>query len=171
MLTSFLVPKKWERLTPITLTREKPVAEFKLDFLGAFFVFNQPVNNLLFGIFRFEAIEKTGVDGSARISIALPILIAIGLHDLDDWKVEFFRKFKVPLIMCRHSHDSATAVAHHDVISDPDWDFFAVYRINRKSSGGDTSLFFIKASVHVRFRSTCFSIGFDGLFIFSSRDF
>jgi hypothetical protein len=66
VLAGLFVPKKGERFAPVALTGEEPVAEFELDFLGAFFVFDEPVDDLLFGVFGFEAIEETGVDGGAN---------------------------------------------------------------------------------------------------------
>ena len=67
VLAGFLVPKKGEGLSPVTLAGEEPVAEFELDFLFAFFVFDEPVNDLLFGVFGFETIEEAGVDGKSMV--------------------------------------------------------------------------------------------------------
>ena len=43
--------------------------------------------------------------------------------------------------MSRHAHDRAGAVAHQDVISDPDRNLFAVRRIDRERAGEHAGLF------------------------------
>ena len=46
--------------------------------------------------------------------------------------------------MRRHSHDGARAVAHHDVVGDPDWDLLTIHRIGSSGSSEDAGLVFIE---------------------------
>ena len=73
--------------------------------------------------------------------------------------------------MCRHGHDCSAAVAHHDIVGDPDGDLLSVDRIDRKGSGGDSGLFLVETTLHVGLAGAGRDVGFDGFFLPGGRDF
>jgi len=58
----------------------------------------------------------------------------------------FFSEEKIPLIVRGDRHDGAGTVFHQDIIRDPDWNFFAVDRIDRVLAGKDAFLLYIRGS-------------------------
>ena len=165
MLPGFFIPKEREWLTPVTLTRKEPVAEFELDLLLTLPVFKEPVDNLLFSVFSFKAIKKTRINGRPRIRTTLPILITRWLNHLKNGKPKFLSEFKIASVMRWHRHNGSAAVSHHDIVSDPDRNLFAIHRIDRKSSSIDSCLFLIKSTLHIRLAGTCRDVCFNSFFL------
>ena len=165
MLAGFFIPKEREWLTPITLTRKEPIAEFELDLLLTFSVFNEPVDNLLFSVFSFKTIKKTRINGRPRIRATLPVLITRWLNHLKNGKLKFLSEFEIASVMRWHRHDGSTAIPHHDIVSNPDRNLFTIHWIDRKSSSIDSCLFLIKATLHVRLAGTCRDVCFNSFFL------
>ena len=90
---------------------------------------------------------------------------------MQDGEVEFLGEFKVALIVRGDGHDGSAAVSHHDVVGDPDGDFFAVDGVGGEGSGGDAGLFFIETALHVGLGGAGGDVFFDGVFLLSGGDF
>ena len=96
-----------------------------------------------------QAVERAGMDGKAFAGEALQRLAAglppkprrLRRHHLADGQRECAREFPVALVVRRHGHDRAGAVAEQHVVRDPDRDALAVHRIDRKGAGEDAGLF------------------------------
>ena len=73
--------------------------------------------------------------------------------------------------MCRHGHDCSAAVAHHDIVGDPDGDLLSVDRIDRKGSGVDPGLFLVETTLHVGLAGAGRDVGIYGFFLIGGRDF
>ncbi|EJX03854.1 hypothetical protein EVA_08040 [gut metagenome] len=138
-----------DRRTPVALTGHTPVAKTEFDF------FLSQTATLQFGsdgVNRFmniEAVKLSGID-QMRVKgfIAVPVLpgvVGIGFsfnsHDLLDGKTELFGKGKIAFVMSGHSHDSAFAVTHQDVIGNPDFNVSARNRVLDVKAGGLPLLF------------------------------
>ena len=68
-------------------------------------------------------------------------------------------------------HDGSSAVAHHDVVGNPDGDFFAVDGVDGVGSGGDSAFVFVEvAALEVGFAGAGFLIRFDCFGLFGRGD-
>ena len=65
-----------------------------------------------------------------------------GLNDDANGQMEFARKFKVALVVRGNCHDGARAIAHHDIVGNPNRNLFAVDGIRRIGAGKDAGFFF-----------------------------
>ena len=61
-----------------------------------------------------------------------------------DWKVKLFGKFPVTLVMGRHSHDSTCSITSKNIVSDPDWNFLAIDRVDGISTRPNPCFFLSK---------------------------
>jgi hypothetical protein len=139
-------PDNRERLAPITLPAEQPVAQLEVDRSFAEFFGFEPAGDFLFrvgcrqtgdGNFRSGRIHR-----SAIVHKPVPIGFRIGrLDDLNNWQIEFGGKLEVACVVRWHGHDGAGTVAGEDVIRDPDGNFFTVDRIDGISAGENAGLF------------------------------
>ena len=167
-----VLPGQREGLAPVALAGEQPVAELVLDAALALACFFQPGDGLGFGFSGGEAVEEAGVHGGARIGVALPIGIAVGLDDLNNRQLELLRELEVPLVVRRDGHDRAGAVAHHDVVGDPHGDLLAVDRIGGEGAGEDAGLVLVHvAALHVGLGGAGLDVGFDGFLLVGGGDF
>ena len=143
--------------TPIALTRNAPVAQTELHFL-----LSQPLGcelgcNGVNGVMHAQAVEFAGVD-KMRFAclVAIPFLPGIGRegftvnrNHLLDRKTKLFGKCKVSFIVSRDSHHGAFAVAHEDVVGNPDFNGFTRERMLDVKARRDALLFH---GSHVGFR-------------------
>ena len=74
--------------------------------------------------------------------------------------MEFGREFKVALVVGWDGHDGACAVAHEDIVGDPDGDFVVVDGVDGKSAGEDAAFFLVE------FGAVEIALGGDGGFVF-----
>ena len=119
------------RLTPVTLTVERPVLHLILYALVTDATLSEDLKHLMDGILLVgEAIEEAGVHHLAVAGVGLLRDVA-ALDDLDDIDTELLCEVVVTLIVCRNGHDRAGAVAHHDIIGDEDRDLLAGDRVDR----------------------------------------
>ena len=167
VVAGLFVPKEREGLAPVALAREKPVAEFKLNFAGAFAFALEPVDDFSFGFFSGEAVEEVRVYGGSVAGETLPVFVAFGLHHLGDGELELFGELEVAFVVGGDGHDGAGAVAHHHVVCNPDGDGLLVDGIDGVCTGEDAAFVLVEvAAIEVGFVGAGVLVGFDcvGLF-------
>ncbi len=93
------------------------------------------------------------------------------MDDRHDAEPKFPGELEVALIMSRDTHDRAGAVAHQDIIGDPDWNAFVVGGIDGERAGERACFLFGQiGALEIGFRGDCGAIGFDGFALFFCRD-
>ena len=86
-------------------------------------------------------------------------------------QAEFLRELEIAFIVRRNAHDRARAVAHQDVVGDPDWNPFLVHRIHRERARERAGLLPGQVGAfEVGFRGDFGPIGFDRLPLLVGRD-
>ena len=140
--TAFRAMDDGDRRPPVALTGNQPVAKPVVDRRAANALFFQPAADRLLEFGRGQAVPCAGIDGdSLRRFRGLQIVGGtVAADHLHDGQVEFPGEFKIPVVVARHAHDGAGAVAHQHVIGDPDRDFFSVDRIDGVSAGENAGL-------------------------------
>lgn len=114
-------------------------------------------------------------DGAAPVALARdePVAHAVGgfgsaerfFWDFGDfyyWQVELFGELAVAIVAGGDSHDGAGAVAHENVIGDPDGDFFAGGGVGGVGAGEDAGFFFVFLAFDFGFFDGRFAVLFDG---------
>ena len=137
-------PDDRERLAPVALAAEKPVAQFVIDGLLAQPLCLQPGGDLLLGFGGGQAGEEiAGIDADAVVDEADAIPVPCGrlATTWTDGQVEFRGELQIALVVRGHGHDRAGAVAGQDVIGDPDGNLLAVDRVDAHSAGEDAGFF------------------------------
>ena len=134
-----------ERLAPVALAAEEPVAQLVLRLGLAHALLHEPVDHLHARLVHGEARDEarghhhTRRDvrerGVARVGdgIRRSRLRRVGVgrrHDLHDWEVEHLREVEVTLIMRGHGHDRARAVGSEHVVGDEDRQLLAVHGVD-----------------------------------------
>ena len=85
--------------------------------------------------------EFTEVPSSGE-NLASPFWHLGGWTHLNDRQIKFLGKLKIALVMRRHGHDRAGAVAGENVVGNPDRNFLAVDGIDGVSAGEHAGFFF-----------------------------
>ncbi|OQC23896.1 MAG: hypothetical protein BWX70_02725 [Verrucomicrobia bacterium ADurb.Bin070] len=166
-----------ERLAPVALAAEQPVAQLILDRGLADPARGQPLGGHALGLRDGHAVdvEAFGVRRADHASVSGPAgasgphvshghaggggLGRVRLDDADDRDPEFLSKFKVARVVGRHGHDRARAVADQHVVGDPDGDLSAGHRIDRIRAGEDTGLLGVQfGAVHVALARGFFAV-------------
>ena len=112
-----------DRLAPVTLPGEDPVAELIVDLGHALPGLLQPLLDLLLGLLHGQAVQESGVDHDAGLTVGESFLLNVAALDhLDHRQTEGFGKLIVPGVVSRNRHDGAGAVAHQDVVGNKDGD-------------------------------------------------
>ena len=101
------------------------------------------------GLVEGEAVEFAGIDEVRRFGLfAVPLLPGVEREgftfladDLTDREAELLREGEVAFVVGRDAHDGAFAVAHEDVVGDPDFDGGARDRMVDEEARGDALLF------------------------------
>src|SRR4051812_25196873 len=89
-------------------------------------------------------------------------LLAFSTNNLTDGNLKFACKLEVTLIMGRYTHNCARAIAHQDVIGDPDRNIFPTDRVNHIATSEDTTLLLLGAHTFNLGHTPClFDIGID----------
>ena len=149
-----------KRLAPITLSRKQPVAKFVSNCRLTALIFFKPRVNLhdcfahrTFAVERKIFVRR--VDKSAfadkrrwpkraiggwRNVIARKPLIWRHLNR-NNWQVVGASELKVALVARWHSHDRASAVAHQNIIGDPNRNLLASNWVGRSCASVDASFF------------------------------
>ena len=130
-----------ERLAPVALTREEPVAQLVVDRALTLPLLLEPLSDLaLLGLVDLQPVEELGVDGFAGAGVGLLLDVPAG-DDLADGQAEGAGELPVALVVRGHGHDRAGAVAGQHVVGDPDGDLLAVDRVDGVGAGEDAGLF------------------------------
>ncbi len=83
--------------------------------------------------------------------------------------MKLLRKFKITLIMGRYSHNGTCAIAHKDIVSNPDREGFSIDRINTFKAKRNSCFCFRKiSSLKIALSVTAFAINGEGFFKVSS---
>ena len=115
----------------------------------------------------FRVFYRGSVQGFCRVTACAPLG-----DNLENGEVEFLGEFEVTFVVGGDGHDGAGAVAHHDVIGDPDRDFFSVDGVDGVGSGGDAGFVFVEvAAFEVGFGGALGDVVFDGFAVFLGGDF
>ena len=122
-ISAFFAVDERDRLAPVSLAGEYPVAQLIIYFRAGDALFFQIGNNFLFGFLHSQAVEDPGIDHDACLAVGEGFLLHIAaLDDFDDRQAELFREIPVARIVARNRHDRACAVGYEDVIRDEDRD-------------------------------------------------
>ena len=120
--------------TPVALTGNTPVAQTELCLLVAEPHRFQIRGNRVDRFMNVKPVVLAGVD-AVRVKrlVAVPVLPGIRREfltfngaDLNDRNAELLCERKVAFVVCGHAHDGALAVAHENVVADPDFNLAAV---------------------------------------------
>ena len=125
----------WNRLTPVSLTREYPVTELIINLCITNSLFCKEFNHLFLSFFNFKSINEIRIDKHTCCYICKCCLININFftilgYNLNNRQIKLLGKLPVSFIMCRNSHDSTCTIAHKYIVRYPDWNFLAINRIN-----------------------------------------
>ncbi len=128
---AFVTVNKRDRFAPVALTREDPVAQLVIDL----FLADPVLDTVLFHggdrLANGHAVHEAGVDHDAVVLGDKGFFRHIAALDhLDDGQVELHGELPVALVMARHAHDAAGAVAHEDVVRDKDRNRSAVHGVD-----------------------------------------
>ena len=128
-----------DRAAPVALARNAPVAQ-AVEHLLLAEAFGLEVGGD--GVDRLRVVQAVvfaGVYADAVFLVGIPFLPGVGaerlardLDDLLDRQPIFFGEMEIALVMRRHRHHRAFAVAHQHVVADPDLDFLAGQRMRRR---------------------------------------
>ena len=89
--------------------------------------------------------EFTMTPSPVYASVERALRAALRRDDLDDRDRELGRELEVALVVGRHRHDGAGAVAHEHVVADPDGDRRVVHRVHGVGAGEDAGLLLLGA--------------------------
>ena len=141
------------RRTPITLAAHAPVAQAPGSFLLAQAQGGKVGGHRIDAGLEAQAVVLAGVDGHALVLVAIPVgpgvqTVGLGLDigNLLDRQAVFFRELKIALVMRRHSHDGAVAIAHQHVVANPDLNLRAGQRMRDKQARG-RALFLLRGQL------------------------
>ena len=145
-----------DRLAPVTLTGEYPVAKLEILFSLAYTLLGKPLSDGLFSLSYTFAIKKTGVYESSRLNISKRFVLHISAGDnLDDRQTKLLCKLPVSRIMCRNRHDSTGSVTHENIIRNPDRDLCIIHRIDRSQTLDNNTCFVLGKFGPLEVRLSC----------------
>ncbi len=111
------------RLAPVALTAEHPVAQLEIRLTVPLAVRFQPGEHLLFRVLHGKSIEEPGIDKRTGGAVGERLFCHVAAADyLNDGQIEHLRKFIVARIVRRHGHNRARAVAGKHIIGNKDGD-------------------------------------------------
>ena len=144
-----LVPHDRERLTPVALAAEQPVAQAVGDGAVAQALGDQPLDHGSLRLVLGQAVQVDlvvrGVDGHTvtRVRAGLEVGavgVSRGADRAHDVEVVGAGEGPVAVVVGGHGHDGAGAVAPQDVVGDEDRDGAAVDRIDAEQAGEHAGL-------------------------------
>ena len=178
-----------ERLAPVTLTAEQPVAKFVIGHFASDSAGGKPVNRLRFRGFHIHAVDVKSltvraVDGFAvacpadfsrkhvgGIDLERGGFLRVRLNDALDRNMELDREIEVAGIVRGNRHDRAGTVRDQHIVGNPDGNPVAVDGIDGVSAGKDAGLFIVEpGSVEVAFGCNHLAVVLDRLSAFRRRD-
>ena len=157
VMKALLVVDDRERLAPVALSREEPVAKAVVDPLRAETALLEPGDHRGLRRDGREAVDREprrGARAVDRDTLAARRGVAIegragDLDDLLDRKPERLRELEVALVVGGHRHDRAGAVAHEHVVGGPDRDAGAGRGVDREGAGRAAGLLLRLLSIDV----------------------
>jgi hypothetical protein len=138
-----------DRAAPVALARNAPVAQAELHLLVAEALGGEVGGDGVDRGFVAEAVVLAGIDQlavalsayhSAQASVAEKGFAADG-DDLLDRQAVLLGEGEIALVVRRHGHHGAVAVAHQHVVADPDFDLLAGQRMGDEDAGRHALLF------------------------------
>mmetsp|Transcript_6756 Transcript_6756/g.15487 ORF Transcript_6756/g.15487 Transcript_6756/m.15487 type:complete len:443 (+) Transcript_6756:654-1982(+) len=167
----------WDRLAPVPLPGENPVAEFVSDLRRARTLVGYSLGHCFLALGRFEPIKVTAIhrdthagEGLLECSIGL---VGLGSHHALHGQVHRLGEGEVPLVVAGHSHHSAGAVGAQHVVSHPHRDFLACQRVPGHGASRDARLGLARAdgrAIEVTLPSRHLEVGVHGLPVFLGDD-
>src|SRR5262245_2547491 len=170
-----------DRLTPVALPREDPVTHAVVDGFLRLAALFQPRHQPLPTGLRGQAVELPGVDHVAWVNVRggeLPngrsLVVRLWCreraraeprrgNDLDNRQAKGGGELKVTLVVPRHGHNGPGAIAHQDIISDPDGNALIIDGIDGYSSQVDARFGALDIAAHdVALPPTLFHITLHG---------
>ena len=149
----------WERLAPVALAAEQPVADFIVDCGLAQIALGKPGNHLVNGVFLVQTVKEARIDVHAVFGPGLLLHIDFRFQNFDNRQVEFLGKLPVACVVGGHGHNCASSVAHQHVIGHPNRYQCAVYGIFSISAREHASLLLCQlGAVQIRFHRSLFAI-------------
>ena len=141
-----------EGLAPVALAGKQPVAQLVLDFFGAFLLIDEPRNRLVNALLLAQAVEikavlVSGVD--VRGVAHKRFLGNVGVQHRDNRQAEDGGELIVALIVRRHRHNRARAVAGEYVVRNEDRHLLTVDRVRGVRAGEHAGLFLILLALKV----------------------
>jgi hypothetical protein len=100
-----------DRRAPVALARHAPIAQPVVDLGLSQAALDQPSDGAALRLVHRETVEKPGIDFDAFACVSLARPIGRALNGLDDVESVAFGEIPVALILARHRHDRAGAVA------------------------------------------------------------
>ena len=127
-----------DRLAPVALAGEDPVAQLVVDLRAAEALLLEPLGHGRDGGLDAHAVQEAGVHHYGVLVLAYPGLLGdvAALDDLDYGQAELLRELPVALVVARDGHDGARAVAREDVVGDEDGDDLAVHGVDGVDAHG-----------------------------------
>ena len=156
-----------ERLAPVALAGEQPVAQLVLHLLAAGTGLLQPGDGLLNRLVLALAVEVQAVvvRGVHQLPVAgVGLLIDVAARDdLANGQAQDLGELVVTGVVRRDRHDRARAVAGKHVVGGEDRHLLAGDRVGGISAQKDAGLFLVLLALQVGFRGDVLAVGLDGL--------
>ncbi len=128
-----------ERLAPIALTREEPVAQAIVHGPLADALLLQPRGDLALGVRHGQAVDQRRVHQHPVADVGL-LADVTALDYLDDRQIVRLRELIVALVVRGHGHDRAVAVLGEHVVGRPDGDARVVDGVHGIGAGEHAGL-------------------------------
>ena len=138
-----------ERLTPVPLPREEPVAQLVLDAGLPAALGGQPLGDGLLGRGDAQPVQIVGVDHLAVAAVRRLRNVAAG-NRFHDRQAELVGEIPVPLVAAGHRHDGAGAVTDQHVVGDEHRDLLSVGRIRGVRAEEDAGLVLVLLTLQIR---------------------
>ena len=137
-----------DRRAPVTLPADAPVAQPPGDLHRPEPLLLERVRDRLDRLLEAHAAEVVGVDGDAALLVGVPVLppvivevrLVVDQHHLDDLYAVLVGEGEVPLVVRRHPHHGAIAVAHQHIVADPQRHRLVGDRVRHRQARGDALL-------------------------------
>ena len=163
------------RSTPVSLTRNKPVAQPVLGFKFAVSAVYSFLCNSFFGFVIIHAVKFFWIYKHTRVSVCRILAVRRVFRVFNNHlhrKVIFFCKIEVSFIVRRYSHYSTCTVFNKSVIRSPKRKFFAVKRVDSVSTKRYAcfNAFSWQSFDFCHFTCVC-TVVFNSLFLFGCCEF
>ena len=159
--------KNRNRFTPVTLTREEPIAQLVLHLSLSQSLRTDPLDHSLLCIFKLQAVERHFVICRAYrnpvclVDVCFFADITTG-NNFHDRQIEFLRKLVVAFIVAWHRHNRARAVSHQHIIGNPNRDLMLCCRVDCEPAGRDAGLGCINSTLKIALELCLIAILFNG---------